>query len=110
MKLIHFYYFNALLSILLSPSSWALEAVVVATQSPLYLSESEQGEISEYRLKGNIVFIHGFYNTELKSFKDNELGMTKFYKSLDRIGRPVFIRSEDVFVYFEDEREIDSLQ
>lgn len=85
-----------------------LEAVVVTPRTALFLTESEDAEVSEYKSKGDIVFIHGYYNTDVKNF-DDEINLTKFYRSLDRVGRPVFIRSQDVFIYFEDSREIDSL-
>lgn len=93
---------------LFSNISHCLEAVVISPRTELFLSESEQSEISEYRVKGDIIYIHGFYNIEVKNFND-ELNLTKFYKSIDRIGRPVFVKSQDVVVYFEDNRELDSI-
>ena len=92
------------------------EAVVIVPQTAFYLNESESSEISEYRLKGNTIFVHGFHNT-LKDYEgaeeefiNNEFKQTKFYKSIDKIGRQVYVKATDVFVYYGDRRELKQLE
>jgi len=89
----------------------ALEGVVLVPQTSFFLEESESAEISEYRLQGNIIFIHGYYNTaaDALNFENKNFNQTKFYKSIDRIGRPVYVKADDVFIYYGDTREIEQL-
>ena len=88
---------------------YAFEAVVINNQTPLFLKESEQAEISEYRIRGEILFVHGSYNTDPKAFRNDDFNQTKFYRSIDRIGRNVYVKASDLFIYFNDEREIQTL-
>ena len=87
------------------------EGVVLVPQAALYLEESENAEISEYRLKGQQLFIHGYYNTKTDhlNFENKDFKQIKFYKSIDRLGRPVYVKAEDVFIYYGDTREIEEL-
>lgn len=105
--------FSLFLFLILTPiCSWSLEAVVLVPQTALYLAESESAKISEYRLQGNLVFIHGYHNTlnSEEQFSNTDFEQTKFYKSIDRIGRPVYIKAEDVFIYYGDTRELKQLE
>lgn len=96
--------------------TYSAEAVVTVPQTAFYLKESETAEISEYRLQGNIIFIHGFHNTlknfhqENDDFVNDDFEQTKFYKSLDRIGRQVYVKASDVFIYYGDQRELTELE
>jgi hypothetical protein len=92
--------------------TYSSEGVVLVPQTALYLEESEKAEISEYRLKGELLFIHGYYNTKSDhlNFENTDFKQIKFYKSIDRIGRPVYVKAEDVFIYYGDTREIEQLE
>ncbi len=105
-------FFKFLFLALLPIYSHCLEAVVLVPQTALYLEESESAKISEYRLQGNLVFIHGYHNTlaSAEQFSNADFEQTKFYKSIDRIGRPVYIKAEDVFIYYGDSRELKQLE
>ena len=95
-----------------SSLSYSLEGVVVVPQTAFYLNESESAEISEYRLQGNVVFIHGYYNTlaDYLRFENKDFKQTKFYKSIDRLGRLVYVKAEDILIYYDDTREIEQLR
>lgn len=105
-------FFFALWGLLATNISLAMDGVVLVPQTALYLEESESSKISEYRLQGNIVFIHGYYNTaaDAQSFNNTDFKQTKFYKSIDRIGRPVYVKAEDIFIYYGDTRELKQLE
>lgn len=106
------YSFLGILSLFLSYQSWALEAVVLAPKISLFLQESDQAEISEYRTQGSLIFIHGHYNTHstTNQFVNNDFEQIKFYKSIDRIGRIVYVKAQDVFIYYGDTRELEQLE
>ena len=105
--------FFLLLILLNLPTTYSLEAVVSAEQTAFFLSASESAEISEFRVKGNIIFIHGFHNTinqdNQLQFINNDFEQTRFYRSIDRLGRPVYVKASDVLVFYEDERELHNL-
>ncbi len=87
----------------------ATPAVVTAHQTAFFLNESLDAEKSEYRIRGDIIFVHGSYNTSAGTHDDLPFEQERFYKSIDRQGRLVYVRAADIQIYFDDSRELDFL-
>ena len=85
------------------------QAVVIKSQTPLYLEKDNEESIVEFRIKGEILVL---YDNHMLPSNLSEIYTLRndhpYYQTLDRNGRLAFVSVEDVEVYYNDEREIEA--
>ena len=107
----HQYIASSILSFFVSTYSFGKspEAVVIKTQTPLYLEQGNEESIVEYRIQGDLLVI---YDNHLLPANLAEIythqNQHHYYQTFDRNGRLVFVTAKDVEVYYNDDREVEN--
>ncbi len=87
----------------------APQAVVIKTQTPLYLEKDNEESIVEFRIKGETLVLYDNHMlpsnlAEIYTLKNEH----PYYQTFDRNGRLAYVSVEDVEVYYNDEREVEA--